>query len=483
MSYVKSISIKTTVNKSIAYILNPDKTESLLFASGINCVADKDIAYGQFCGVYKQFNDRLYTGVKGRKSPIKAHHFIQSFKEGQVTPELAHKIGKEWAEKVFGDNRQVIISTHTDKGHIHNHVIINSLDLDGKKYYGNKTTLKRARAIDNEICIKYGIPIIEKNMKKAVHYKEWMEKQKGNSWKNKLKLFIDKEVMKVNNLDELITSLKNNGYEVKKGKYISVKPLNIENAHAVRTFRLGEDYSEVNLIKRIKEKDKELPILDEFNRSENLRKQTQSNNENKPKYQGIQLKYVSLIKIVADLIVNGKKPSRKYNPKKPYSKENDYDVNLLAMQLRLLNKENITTENELLLKYEEVNKTFNETKATINKLSSLCESLNGVISNVETYFQLKNKANLFPSENLKLTIAKSVIQKYNISNESDLNKLRSEYIKADKKQKELKQSFESLEKRFKEFNELVKTHESIKNDSYLKIIQSPNKQLRKNDEI
>src|ERR1035437_9224314 len=102
MPYIKSISIKTTVNKSIKYILDPDKTEDLLYTTGINCIADNDIAYSQFCGVYKRYNEKLYNNVAGKKSPIKAHHFIQSFKAGQVTPELAHKIAEEWANRTFG---------------------------------------------------------------------------------------------------------------------------------------------------------------------------------------------------------------------------------------------------------------------------------------------------------------------------------------------------------------------------------------------
>lgn len=465
MPYVKSISIKTTVKKSIQYILNPDKTEGLLYASGINCVANADIAYNQFCDVYKQYNDVLYSGSsKGKKAPIKAHHFIQSFKEGQVTPELAHKIAEEWASKVFGDNRQIVIATHIDKGHIHNHFIVNSLDFDGKKYYGNKSTLQRARNISDEICKKYSLDIIVGNKRKGVHYKEWMEKQKGTSWKHNIRLAIDKAIIKVNNIDELLEALKSEGYEVKRGKYISIKPK--DNDRYVRTRTLGEDYTEENLIKRINDKDKELPIIDDYNKNITKTKTQHI----KPKYQGIQLKYISLIKLISNLIVNGKKPVRKYNHKKPYSKENDYDINVLAAQLRLLNKENITTENELNIKYNEVTNSYIEAKRSIDKLASLEESLNGVIANVKLYLEMSKINELTSAQKLKLSIAKSVIEKYNISSESDLIKLQNERIKTVEKIQKLKDSFSETEKRYMAFRDLMKIHEQIKNDTYMKNI-------------
>lgn len=471
MSYVKSISIKTTVKKSIQYILNPDKTEGLLYASGINCIANADVAYNQFCDVYKQYNDVLYSSSsKGKKAPIKAHHFIQSFKEGQVTPELAHKIAEEWASKVFGDNRQVVIATHTDKGHIHNHFIVNSLDFDGKKYYGNKSTLQRARNISDEICKKYNLDIIVGNKRKGVQYKEWMEKKKGTSWKHNIRLAIDKAVIKVNSLDELLEVLKGEGYEVKKGKYISIKSK--DNDRYVRTRTLGEDYTEENLIKRINEKDKELPIIDDYNKNVIKTKSKQT----KPKYQGIQLKYISLIKLISNLIVNGKKPVRKYNYKKPYSKENDYDINVLAAQLRLLNKENITSESELNIKLNEVTNVYIEAKKSIDKLSSLDESLNGVISNIKLYFEMSKNEELTSAQKLKLSIAKSVIDKYNISSESDLIKLQNERMKTTERIQKLKETFGDTEKRYMAFRDLMKIHEQVKNDTYIKNVMAYKKE-------
>jgi len=467
VSYVKSIPIKSTVNKSIAYILNPDKTEDLLFAAGINCIAEKNIAYSQFCGVYQQYSSKLNYWKSGKKEMRIAYHFIQSFKEGHVTPELSHKIAKEWAEKVFGDNRQIVIATHIDKGHIHNHFIVNILDFNGKKYYDNKTTLKRARDIDNEICLKYGIEIIKENKKKAINYKEWMTKKAGTSWKNKIRLVIDKEIMKVQSIEELLNNLKVNGYEVKKGKYISIKPKNVDRW--VRTKTLGDNYSEDSLIQRINDKSKELPIIESYNSNQRAKK-TKSNN-----YSGIQLKYVSLIRVMANLIVNGKKRVKKYDSKKPYSQENDYDINLLASQLQLLNREKISTEEELMKKFQEAKNEYEESKKRIDQLLGLAESINGVISNGENYFKLLEKSELTSPEKLKLTITKAVIDKYNIQDKDDFKKLKSKYDITISESNGLRESFDSLMKRYKEFSLLVKTYKAIKDENYLGGVQANNK--------
>jgi hypothetical protein len=473
MPYVKSIPIRVTVNKTIKYVLNPDKTENLMFATGINCVPDAEICYDQFSAIYKQYERNLNWGCKGNKKPVKAHHFVQSFKADQVTTELAFKIAQEWANKVFGDNRQVLIATHVDKGHIHTHFVVNSLDFNGKKYYSNKQTLNQARVISDDICKQYGIESIIGNKHKGVHYKEWMETKKGSSWKNNIRLSLDKGILRSNNLDELIAYMTDNGYEVKRGKYISIKTK--DNERYVRTRNLGEDYTEDSLIRRIKEKDKELPIIEEINNTVKKAKKPYN------KYTGMQLKYVSLIKLVSDLIVNGKKPVRKYNPKRAYSKENDYDINMLAIQLRTLNRENITSESELSDKYIEVNNAFSETKKTIDKLSSLCNSLKGVIENTEVYLELVNKKKPNNEEKLKLTIAKSIVDKYNINSDNDLNKLRNEFIKSSGKLGELRNTFEEVENKYYEIRDIITTYNSIKNESYLDIINKKGKfQYRNN---
>ncbi|MFC5651383.1 relaxase/mobilization nuclease domain-containing protein [Paenibacillus solisilvae] len=116
-------------------------------------------------------------------------HFIQSFKEHEISdPYKAHEIGLKWAEKFIGDKFQYIISTHVDKGHVHNHIIINSVSLAGKKFYANKQSLKDVRDFSDEVAKEYNLSTIPVN-KNAVpkSYKEWNEEKRGNSWKAHIK--------------------------------------------------------------------------------------------------------------------------------------------------------------------------------------------------------------------------------------------------------------------------------------------------------
>jgi Relaxase/Mobilisation nuclease domain len=468
MPYVKSIPIRATVNKSIAYILNPQKTDSLLHVSGLNCVAEKAIAYQQFQGVYQRYDTKRDFSNNAKKKPIKAHHFIQSFKEGDITPEISHKIAEDWAKQVFGDNRQVVIATHIDKGHVHNHFIVNAYDFDGKKFYSNKSSLQRAREISDKVSLEHGITPIQGNKKKGVHYKEWLETKKGSSWKQNIRLTIDKAVIKAKDIDDLFTILQSHGYEIKKGKHISIRPKNLERF--VRIQSLGEQYKLDNLIMRIKNKEFELPIL--LEPTQPIRKPTAKFTANKkPSYKGIQLKYVSLIKLIADLIVKDQKPARKYNPKKPYSKENDYDINKIASHLRLLNRENIESESELIKKHQEVQLAFTETKGSLDKLGTLDESLKGIINHGTLYLDLRDKTDISSSDKLKFTIAQSIVKKYNITRSEDLLKLEKEREKVKQNKESLQVKYDAEEKRFKELNDLVQTYKKIANNTYLQQIQ------------
>ena len=127
MPYVKSIPIHTTVNKSLAYILNPDKTEDLLYTTSLNCLTNAKDACLSMKTVFEHFSGEKFNAplpAEGKGS-VKAIHYIQSFDpQDNVSPELAHRIAKAFARKTFGDDCQVVIATHTDREHIHNQVVI-----------------------------------------------------------------------------------------------------------------------------------------------------------------------------------------------------------------------------------------------------------------------------------------------------------------------------------------------------------------------
>ena len=160
------------------------------------------------------------------KGSVKAIHYIQSFDpQDNVSPELAHRIAKAFARKTFGDDCQVVIATHTDRQHIHNHLIINTYSLTGQKFNDNWTTRKKIREYSDRVCLAFGIqPIVtKKGQGRNLAYNEWENKKRGTSWKEKIRLEIDRLIGTVKNLDELLSELEALGYTIKKGKYISIK--------------------------------------------------------------------------------------------------------------------------------------------------------------------------------------------------------------------------------------------------------------------
>mgnify|MGYP000695392300 FL=1 len=217
--------------------------------------------------------------AKSEKQKIRLHHNIQSFKPGEVTPEEAHQIGVEWAERVFGKNRMVLCATHTDRGHIHNHFAVCPYDMDGKHWHANKESLRRCKAISDEIALAHGLEIIEHPKKSYNHkYGEYKMRKEGKSWKQKLCDDIDDAIMKENvgSVDDLLKELQKQGYGIRRGKYISIKVR--QNRKPIRSYRLGDGYALEHLQFRIEHKNMEMPM------SEAL------------KYSGIQREYALCIR-------------------------------------------------------------------------------------------------------------------------------------------------------------------------------------------
>ena len=136
MPYCKLKSIHTTVQNTLNYILNPDKTDELLYANSINCFTDAQCAYDNMKMIYEHYSGRSFTAPmpKNGNCPIKAIHLIQSFSpEDGVIPEQVYEIGMELVRELYGDKVQAVVTTHVDKEHIHNHVLVCSYTSDGRK--------------------------------------------------------------------------------------------------------------------------------------------------------------------------------------------------------------------------------------------------------------------------------------------------------------------------------------------------------------
>ena len=237
--------VRTTVQKSLAYILNPDKTEQLLYTASLNCMTDAANAYLNMKAVYKLYSGRSFdeplpqTG-KGR---VKVIHYIQSFSPDEnITPEQAHRIAKAFVRKTFGDECQAVIATHTDRHHLHTHIILNTYSITGKRFYDNWHSRNHAREYSDRVCLAFGIqPIEHSGRSKSTSYAEWYNRGRGTSWKEQIRHELDRLVPEMKNLDELFAIMEEHGFSVRRGRYLMLKAPN--QKRAIRLDNLGDLYS------------------------------------------------------------------------------------------------------------------------------------------------------------------------------------------------------------------------------------------------
>ena len=239
MAITKTHPIRSTLNLTIEYILNPEKTDNTLLCS----------SYG--CSIETAAIEFEWTR---KKSPERgthlARHLIQSFAPGEATPEQAHEIGKQLADSVLGGKYEYVISTHTDRGHIHNHVIFNAVSfVDYKKYHSNKYTYRNIRKISDRLCEEHGLSVIPQNENKGKSYKEYSAARQGTSWKAQLKADIDKAVSRSTDFEDFLLRMEIADYEVKHGKYISFRAKGKERFTRGKT--LGPRYTEEAIRDRI----------------------------------------------------------------------------------------------------------------------------------------------------------------------------------------------------------------------------------------
>lgn len=267
MPIIKHIPIYAAPKRLLSYVTNEKKTEKTL-VTGLNCSANASEAYEDMKFGFEMFSGERFfkrsirsETAKSEKQKIRLHHYIQSFKPGEVTPDEAHRIGVEWAERVFGKKAVVLCATHTDRGHIHNHFAVCPYDMDGKHWHANKESLRRCKAISDEIALAHGLEIIEHPKKSYNHkYGECKMRKEGKSWKQKLCDDIDNAIMKesVGSVDDLLKELQKQGYGIKRGKYISIKVR--QNQKPIRSYRLGDGYALEHLQFRIEHKNVEMPL-------------------------------------------------------------------------------------------------------------------------------------------------------------------------------------------------------------------------------
>lgn len=225
----------------MAYAADGYKTEKRLYVSGVNVTPDT--------ATYKMQQTKLRYG---KTDGIIAFHAIQSFKPGEVTPELAHKIGVELAKEMWGDRFEVLIATHLNRHHLHNHFVINSVSFaDGKKYYDNTENYNLMKKISDRLCEENNLSVIRNPKSKGKHYAEVMAEKNGYpTIRGQIKDELDEIIKCSYTYKDFWRILKQRGYEVKDtGKYIALKPA--FSQRYIRLKSLGENYSEESIRQRI----------------------------------------------------------------------------------------------------------------------------------------------------------------------------------------------------------------------------------------
>ena len=236
-----------SIRQVMTYATNPDKTEKQFYTTGINCEVKDSVKQMQ-----------LVKMIYGKENGILAFHAYQSFNEGEVTPEIAHEIGVKLANEMWGDRFQVVVSTHLNTEHLHNHFVINSVSFkDGKKYYSNLTNTALLRKTSDEICEEYGLSVLtEKTCKSGINFENFYKKSmKDSDYYKFTKEDMDYAIKHSYTLKQFQQMLVSMGYNYcYRADKLSVKREPYKrNIRVERTF--GEEYSLENIKRRIFEND------------------------------------------------------------------------------------------------------------------------------------------------------------------------------------------------------------------------------------
>ena len=216
--------------------MNRDKTEQVFFEDAIGCTIDQ--AYQDMVATKKRFH---------KTDKVQGFHLVQSFAEGEVSPELAHLIGVELAERLLRGQFEVVITTHLNTSHFHNHLVWNSVSMeDGHKYHSNEQSYyMEVRKISDELCRKYKLSVIDTENSKHVAkpYVEWLAEKNGQpTWRTAIRQDVDEAIQQSLTWRQFLNALERNGYEVRMGrKYPVLRPPGKERF--VRFKTLGKRYT------------------------------------------------------------------------------------------------------------------------------------------------------------------------------------------------------------------------------------------------
>ena len=267
MAIIKAFAVRKQLKKTVNYITDSEKTDSdlankidyalnhakttvaaaaseqFLYESVIN-LPDVKTAYARMQATKEYF---------GKMGGVLGYHIIQSFKPGEITADQCHELGRKLAGEMFGAGFEIVIGTHLNKEHLHNHIVANSVSfIDGKKLRFNKQSYRELQEISDQLCRKYGLSVIESKAH-GKSYKEWLNEKEGKpTIRVQIRADIDLAIKESFNYGTFINNLEKHGYLIKDSPsrtYTAVKPP--FGARFIRLNSLGEDYTKERIIERL----------------------------------------------------------------------------------------------------------------------------------------------------------------------------------------------------------------------------------------
>ena len=441
------------MKQRLQYILNPEKTDGLFYCNSHNCFTNAEDAYLNMKFIYENFTHHKFEEPQPEKGKrrVKLLHYVQSFSpDDNVTPELAHRMGLAFIRKAFGDNVQVVIATHIDKAHIHNHIIINTYGIDGHKYNDNQATLAEIREHSDRVCLAWGIQPIMNNKHQGMTYREWEARRRGTSWKEQTKRDIDTLVLCCKNFDELAATLEERGYRIKYGNFTSILAPGAKRFIRLKT--LGEEYTIDGITSRIEWRD-------------DLGNASRDDSYNKGGT--LTICFAGIIAELAKRIVDGTKKENKREEKQPYLPHNDRDVFQLGAHLAFINRLNIHSIGELEAKMEEAQAAYDSAVKEFNSITEEYHRLDDLLTQYNNLRELDDKLHKSLAETMKLQLAKQSLSRHGIKSSEDARQLELQKQDYDDRIAELKREMEIKTNLISAFKEISDTYNDISKGDYI----------------
>lgn len=439
MAVTKTHPIKSTLKVALDYITDPQKTDGKLLASSFGCgleTADIEFAWTR--------------DAAGDRGTHLGRHLIQCFAIGETTPEEAHKIGMELAQAVLGGKYEFVLTTHIDKGHLHNHLIFNAVSfVDHRKYHSNKQSYHFIRRTSDRICKEHGLSVITPGQDKGKSYAEYTAEKQGTSYKAKLKIAVDTLIPQVTDFEELLRRLQEMGYEIKRGKYISCRAAGQERFTRLKT--LGASYTEEAVQNRINGV--------AISRAKPLREDRK-------------------IRLAIDLENN-----IKAQQSAGYERwANLFNLKQAAKALNFLTEHQIEYYSDLEDKIADLTAAFAETQGAVKEVEQRMSDLSLLIKHTTTYKQLKPLYDAYKkssdkekylrgheSEILLFEAAAKALKGMQIKKLPELAALRKEYDSLNDRKTLLYEQYRKAKKQMEEYGVVKKNIDSILSPSHKRI--------------